>query len=262
MLAATLVLVVLSPLGPSAVLLPGDSASAPQVLAAAVDDDDEEGDEEETKDAGGGNTALGAMAGGATAFGGLCAANIVFSLLSGIIGWIPVVGMVYTLAFPFLIAAVGGTAGWAVGSMVAKRRLPLLPFIGALSVATCGGLAFNTVMSGIGVACMYGGIIGGSMIGGDAYMLAAVAGMACGGLCNVVGCLGLLGAYGGGGGAAAALVALLGRPAGAGESVLQWDMVNVPAFDEDDGEDEEEDPRPKKRSKRSRKVVEADDDEE
>ncbi len=199
----------------------------------------------------GGSPVLAVILGMFTGVGAMCGTQLALGVLS----WLPLVGWVVGLAGPCIVGTVGALAAYAVVSKITRRRTPVLPAVGAAVASVCGGTLLNLLFGAAAYGCLGLGYV--ALLGGDSVGVAVgFCAMGLGGCLGCLGCLSSLGGYGLGGLLSSLVGVTMGRPLGADEQGLYWDMVEVPPGDGGD------DDRPRRRSNKAKRQYDHDDEDD
>lgn len=227
-----------------------------------------------------GNALLAGVVGGVAACLVVPVVGIALTL-AAFVSIIPVIGgilaLILTVAQPFIMGGVMGAVGWLAGSLVGKKRIPMLPLI----AAGMAGIVITyilevpaAVLMLVGYAVAYSGVLiatlgiqqSASLAGLGAA--AAALGFVIFGVSALVSVLIAIAGYVTTSSIIGVLAGMLGRGTVEGESAIAWDVVSVPPpGEDDDADDADEDDRPKKHKKKQKKekthkALEDDDDEE
>ena len=131
----------------------------------------------------------------------------------------------------------------------------MLPAVGAAVASVCGGTLLNLLFGAAAYGCLGLGYV--ALLGGDSVGVAVgFCAMGLGGCLGCLGCLSSLGGYGLGGLLSSLVGVTMGRPLGADEQGLYWDMVEVPPGDGGD------DDRPRRRSNKAKRKYDSDDEDD
>ncbi len=200
----------------------------------------------------GGSPVLAVILGMFTGVGAMCGTQLALAVLS----WLPLVGWVVGLTGPCIVGTVGGLAAYAVVSKITRRRTPVLPAVGAAVASVCGGTLLNLLFGCAGYGCVGLGYTMALYGGGSVGLALGFCAISLGGCLGCIGCLSGLSGYGLGGLLSSLVGVTMGRPLGADEQGLYWDMVEVPPGDEGD------DDRPRRRSNKAKRDYDADDEDD